>query len=181
MTTASPSAPARLPGDASRRRARNALLLFVVALPLSIWLFGAAEVLWTGIMPLEGATFMGAATAFGAALALAPLLCLIGFLVALWCGVESVYQARDKRTPALDKLIVGLGFLIWFLPAVATLATIVDALLKGRVHFPSPSRDYFLATDPIPYWQGIGFLILATGLFAFLAWRYWRPKLQRKG
>ena len=36
---------------------------------------------------------------------------------------------------------------------------------------------YFLATDPIAYWQGVGFWLIIAALLCFLAWRYWRPKL----
>ena len=40
-----------------------------------------------------------------------------------------------------------------------------------------PPRDYFLATDPIAFWQGVGFWLIIAALAGFLAWRYWQPKL----
>ena len=51
-----------------------------------------------------------------------------------------------------------------------------QALASGRIHFVRPPRDYFLATDPIAFWQGVGFWLIMGSLFAFLAWRYWRGK-----
>ena len=53
----------------------------------------------------------------------------------------------------------------------------VQALATGRISFVRPPREYLLATDPIAYWQGIGFWLIMAVLFSFLAWRYWRGKL----
>lgn len=167
-------------GDHTRRSAVRALLLFVAALPLSYWLFAMLPELWARVAPLEGAPFMLAATLLGAALAIAPLAAAVGFVLALWHGVESVYLPRTRPTPILDRLIVGAGLLVWFAPSLAAIGLAARALAEGRVHFVRPPRDYFLATDPIAFWQGLGFWLIMGGLFAFLAWRYWRGKLLRR-
>src|SRR5574337_1247866 len=102
---------------------------------------------------------------------------LFGLLMALWYGVESVYQPRRRPSPGVDKAIVGLGLTAWLGPSLALLAAAGRAIATGSIHFTTPPRDYVLATDPIAFWQGVGFwLILAAGL-GFGAWRYWRPKL----
>ncbi|MDY0045999.1 MAG: hypothetical protein RBS10_01145 [Thauera propionica] len=166
-----------LKGDIARRRALLGLLVFLVALPVSWWLFSRLEPIWNQIMPLEGAAFMGAATLLGAALAIAPLAAGIGFLLAIWFGVDSVYQPRSRSCALLDRVIIASGLLVWFAPALVAVGSAGRALYEGRIHFVRPPRDYFLATDPIAFWQGVGFWLIMAGLFGFLAWRYWRPRL----
>ncbi len=167
-------------GDIARRRAARALLLLALALPLSIWLFTMLAPIWVRIVPLEGAAFALAATTLGAALALAPIAVVVGFLLALWYGVESVYLPRSRPSPRTDTCITAVGLVIWFLPMLTALAMAARALFEGRVHFVQPARDYFLATDPIAYWEGVGFFFIAAGFFGFLAWCYWRGKLPRR-
>ena len=169
--------PDELRGDFLRRRARFGLVLLVV-MALAAWpLFGELDRLWPAVAALEGWPFLGAATLLGAALAVTPLLAGIGFLLAAWYGVESVYQPRRKASPLSDKLIVVLGLLVWFGPSLGLVAAAGRAIVKGSIHFTRPPRDYVLATDPIAFWQGVGFwLIVAAGL-GYLAWRYWRGKL----
>ena len=126
---------------------------------------------------LEGLAFLAAATLLGGAMAIGPLAAAIGLLVAVWFGVRSVYSPRSRATPLLDRVIVGAGLLVWFAPALAAIAQAVLALTSGRIHFVRPPRDYFLATDPIAFWQGVGFWLIIAALAGFLAWRYWQPKL----
>lgn len=168
-------------GDIARWRARWALLLFVVTLPASIWLFSSLAALWSLIQPLDGAIFMIAATAFGGVLAVAPLAAALGFLLAVWYGVESVYLPRTRETPLTDRCIVGAGLVIWFAPALGLLAAAAKALVEGRIHFVRPPRDYFLTTDPVAFWQGVGFWLIMAAVFGFLSWRYWRNKLVARG
>ena len=166
-----------LPGDLDRRRALFALLVCVVALPASWLLFSQLERLWPEIVRLEGLGFLAAATLLGGVMAIGPLAAALGFLVAVWFGVRSVYSPRSRTTPLLDRVIVGAGLLVWFAPALAAIAQALRALLSGRIHFVRPPRDYFLATDPIAFWQGVGFWLIIAALAGFLAWRYWQPKL----
>lgn len=128
-------------------------------------------------MPLEGLPFMAAATLLGAALAIAPLAAGIGFVLAIWFGVDSVYLPRRRARNLIDTLIVASGLVVWFSPALMGVVAAGRALYEGRIHFVRPPRDYFLATDPIAFWQGVGFWLIMAGLFAFLAWRYWYPRL----
>lgn len=170
-------AASALPGDQARRRALFSLLVCLVALPASILLFTQLDTLWPEIVRMQGLPFMAAATLLGAAMAIGPLAAGIGFLLAVWHGVKSVYSARSRATPLLDRVIVTGGVLVWFAPALVAVAQAVVALSTGRIHFVRPPRDYLLATDPIAYWQGVGFWLIMAALFGFLAWRYWRPKL----
>lgn len=172
--------PATAHGDQTRRRGAGALLLFLIAVPASYGLFASLADLWAHVEPLEGAPFMLASTLLGAALALAPLAALVGFILSVWYGVESVYLPRSSPTPLLDRVITGAGLLVWFAPTLITIGLAARALIEGRVHFVRPPRDYFLATDPIAFWQGLGFWLIMGSLFAFLAWRYWRGKLLRE-
>ncbi|THF67467.1 hypothetical protein E6C76_03630 [Pseudothauera nasutitermitis] len=166
-----------LMGDFARRLAAYALIALLFGVAGSAWIFIRLPEIWARVMPLEGATFMFAATALGAVMAVLPVIAAAGFILALWYGVESVYRPRSTETPLTDRVIVGLGLLIWFTPALAAVASAAIALASGRVHFVRPPRDYFLATDPTAFWQGVGFWLIMAGLLAFLAWRYWRGKL----
>ena len=181
IAVSTPSRPTPPPGDRDRRRALFALLVCVVALPASWLLFSQLERLWPELVRLEGLAFLAAATLLGGAMAIGPLAAAIGLLVAVWFGVRSVYSPRSRATPLLDRVIVGAGLLVWFAPALAAIAQAVLALTTGRIHFVRPPRDYFLATDPIAFWQGVGFWLIMGGLFAFLAWRYWQGKLFPRG
>jgi len=168
------------PGDRARRRGVLCLLLALAATPATIWLFFNLPPFWAVIVSLEGIALVLASALFGTVLALAPVISLAGWLLALWFCVESVFMPRERRTPTLDIVIVGAGLVAWFAPALGFLASAVQSLLSGRVHFVRPSRDYLLTQDPVAYWQGIGFQLIAAGLLAWLAWRYWRSKLRRK-
>ncbi len=170
---------ARPAGDIARHRATLALLVFLLALPLSWWLFTRLETIWALVLPLEGMPFMLAATLLGAVLAITPLAAAIGFLLSVWFGVESVYLPRTRAPSAIDRVIVAGGLLVWFSPTLGALAAAARALAEGRIHFVRPPRDYFLATDPIAFWQGIGFWLIMAAVSGFLSWRYWRGKLLR--
>lgn len=176
----SPSATPAFSGDLARRRAAYGLLLLAAGLLLTWQLFSRLPAIWPHVEALDGWVFLLAATLLGGALALAPLAALIGFAGALWFGVESVYRPRRQPSAGLDRLIVGLGLVVWFSPALACLAIVGRALQQGRVHFVRPPRDYFLATDPIAFWQSIGFWLIMAAVSGFLAWNYWRNKLRSR-
>ncbi len=167
-------------GDFTRRRARFALLAFLVALPAALWLFARAEALWRVIAPLEGGPFLLAATAFGGALAIAPIAALVALLIAVWFGVESIGQPRSRAAPLADRAIVAAGLLVWFAPALALVAAAVRAVLTGSIAFSRPAREYLLATDPIAFWQGVGFLLIVAAALAYPAWHYWAKRLRRR-
>ena len=166
-----------LPGDYARRCAAYALLALLFGVATSTWLFLRLPEIWAQVMPLEGATFMLTATLLGGVMAVLPIVAVVGFILSLWYGVESVYRPRARSTPLADRIIVALGLLVWFAPALAAVGAAVQAVLSGRIHFVRPPRDYFLATDPTAFWQGVGFWLIMAGLFAFLASRYWAPRL----
>jgi len=180
MPTLSPLPENATPGDRARRRGLLCLLLALLMTPVTVLLFSNLEPLWTSIEPLEGFAFALVGALFGASLAVAPVITVAGWLLALWFGVESVFMPRSRRTPTVDIAIVGAGLVAWCAPALGFLATAIRALLSGHVHFVRPARDYLLAEDPIAFWQGVGFQLIAAGLFAWLAWRYWQSKLRRK-
>lgn len=167
------------PGDRLRRRAGLWTLTSLGAAALAILLFRELADLWMRIAHLEGLAFLSSATLLGGALAVIPLLALVGLLLAVWNGVESVFQPRSRPTPTLDNLIVAAGMLVWFSPALAALGAGVLAIATGRIHFSRPPRDYFLATDPIAFWQGVGFWGIVAASLGYVAWRYWQGKLRR--
>lgn len=168
-----------LDGDFARRRAYFVFVTFLILLPISIWLFARLERLWFLIVPLDGAMFLIASAMLGGVLAIAPVATLAALLVAVWYGVESVYLARTRATGLLDRFIVGAGLLVWFSPAIALAAAALRAILAGSIAFSRPQREYLLATDPIAFWQSIGFLLIVAAALAYPAWHYWRGKLAR--
>ena len=164
-------------GDFARRRARHALLAFLVGLPATLWLFARLADIWALIAPLDGAGFMFAATALGGALAIAPLATVLAALLAVWFGVESVHLPRSRPSPVTDRFILAAGLLVSFGPSGALVAAAGRAIATGTIHFSRPPRDYHLATDPIAFWQGVGFWLIVAAALAYPAWRYWRGKL----
>lgn len=169
-----------LAGDFARYRATRLLLGAIVATALSIWLFSDLGHLW-GIFvhPYETRPqqLIIASFLFGTVVAVVPVAATVCWLLTLWFGVESVYRPRRSPSPRTDRVIVGLGVLAWFAPALGFLATAIGALVTGRVHFVRPARDYLLAEDPIAYGEGLGFLFIMSVIFAWAAWRYWQGKL----
>ena len=160
-------------GDRARRFGILCLLLALVTTPITILLFFNLEPLWIRILPLEGIAYVLAATLFGAALAVAPVVSEAGWLLALWYGVESVFLPRERRTPTLDAIITGAGLVAWFSPALGVLASIVwftvqiSSLTTGSFNY-------------VHYLQGFGSRLIFAGVLAWLAWQYWRSKLRRK-
>jgi len=165
--------PDEAAGDLARRRARRAGLLFLILLPATIWLFAGLVHVWPPIAALEGAAFMIAAAFLGLLLAGLPVVTVVTFLVAVWYGVQSVYRPHTRETPLIDKLLVGLGVVVWFAPALGLIGMIGRAILNGSIAFKRPDRVYFMATDPIAFWQSMGFLLIVAGAglpcLAFLA------------
>lgn len=166
-------------GDFHRRRARFAAFLLLLLLPATLWLFARVGHIWPTIASLEGAPFMVAATALGALLAVLPIALVTTLLVAVWHGVESVFQPRSHATPTADRLIVATGILVWFSPSLALFAWAVRAIAQGAIRFTRPAREYLLATDPLAFWQGIGFLLIVAAALAYPAWHYWRSRLAK--
>ncbi|HRP97590.1 MAG TPA: hypothetical protein PL143_15215 [Rhodocyclaceae bacterium] len=166
-------------GDFARRRARFLLLAGLTLLPLSLWLFARLDRIWSLVVPLDGAAFMTAATLLGGLLAILPLATVLALLMAVWHGVESVYRPRTRSTPLLDRCLVAAGVLVWFSPAIALAGAALRAVLTGSIRFSRPPREYLLATDPIAFWQSVGFLLIVAAALAYPAWHYWRGKLAR--
>lgn len=166
-------------GDFARRRAGLLILASMALLPAAAWLFARLDRIWLRVEPLEGATFMAAATLLGGLLAILPLATVLTLLMAVWYGVESVYRPRTRATPWLDRGVVAAGVLVWFSPAIALAGAALRAVLTGSIRFSRPPREYLLATDPIAFWQSVGFLLIVAAALAYPAWHYWRGKLAR--
>lgn len=173
-----PAADAVLPGDRARRRTVFSFLALLFSLPLSVVLFGRLEEIWAHIFPLEGAPFLLAATLLGLLLAAAPVIAAASFVMTIWFGVDSVYLPRKReQRNLLDLVVVAIALVVWLTPMLFCLGSAIFALSIGEVHFVRPQRDYLRTTDPIAFWQGIGFWLIMASLFGFLTWRYWQPKL----
>lgn len=167
-------------GDFRRRKALYALIVFATALAIAVSVFANIEPIWVYIEPLEGVAFLLAATLFGAALAVAPLIAVAALLIAVWHGVESVERVRSRASPVLDWFILGAGILVWFAPALALFGAALRAVMVGAISFRRPAREYLLATDPVAFWQSVGFMLIVGVAVAYPAWHYWRRKLTRR-
>lgn len=168
--------PDEIEGDFRRRQAFRHLIVFLILLPLTIAAFRNVGPIWVYIEPLEGFVFMVAATLLGAVLAASPLLTAISGLVAMWHGVESIERPRSRHTPLLDRLITAAGLLVWFAPTLGLIGMAGRAIAEGAISFRRPAREYVLATDPIAFWQSIGFLLIVAAALAWPAVHYWRKK-----
>jgi len=163
-------------GDFARRRARFVLLIFMVLLPITIWMFARLEQIWLLVLPLQGGIFLIAAALLGTVLAVTPVAAVVFLLMAVWYGVESIALERSRSTPLLDRVIIGVGLATWFAPALALASKALSAILAGSISFTRPNREYLLATDPIAFWQSIGFLLIVAAALAYPSWHYWRGK-----
>lgn len=172
--------PEELEGDFRRRQAFRALLVFLIALPLTIAAFLNVGPVWQHIEPLEGFVFTVAATLLGAVLAGSPLITVAAGLLAIWHGVESVERPRSRATPLLDRVILAMGLLVWFAPALGLLGMIARAIANGSIAFRRPAREYVMATDPIAFWQSMGFILIVAVCVAYPAWHYWRRKFEAR-
>ena len=179
MLLFSPLSDSAPEGDRARRRAVRFLLLAVVATPFAVMLLVNANILLAKVSTLQGVAFFLVSLLVGFVLVVPPVAALAGWVLAFWHGVGSVHLPRSRPTPALDRVLIGIGLVLWFLPSLAFVGTAVASIRSVRVHFMRPARDYMLATDPIAFWQGVGFLLVAGAVFAWGAWRFWQGKLRR--
>lgn len=163
-------------GDFRRRQAFRALIVSSCLLALSVATFRHLQPIWDVIGPLEGVRFMVAATVLGMVLAAAPLVAVAAGLMAVWHAVESVERPRSRATPLLDRALYGIGLVVWFAPALGLLGMAGRAIATGAISFRRPAREYLLATDPIAFWQSIGFILIVAACVAYPAWHYWRRK-----
>ncbi|MBO7411106.1 MAG: hypothetical protein J6T92_04200 [Ottowia sp.] len=170
-----PPPPQPLAGDLARRRAVK-LALWCLALLIANVLAFSNLALWRFIEPLNGAAFYFAAIGFGLVLAALPVLAALCFCGALWQAGNSVALPKVQPTPALDRRLAVLLCGVWFLPVLFALLFAGHSLAGGAVRFPHPKREYVLATDPIAFWESFGFVLIAGGVWAWVAWRYcqWR-------
>jgi uncharacterized membrane protein YidH (DUF202 family) len=168
-------------GDFRRRQAFRALIVFLIVLPLTITAFRQLGFLWQYIDPLEGFALTLATTLLGLVLAGFPLIALCAGVMAVWHGVESVERPRSRATPLLDRVILAVGLLVWFAPALGLLGMIARAIATGSIAFRRPAREYVMATDPIAFWQSMGFILIVAVCLAYPAWHYWRRKFAARG
>ncbi len=164
-------------GNIARRKARLALLLLLVCLTLSTALFLKTQSIVDHLLRLPDGLYSLGAAFLGLLMALLPVGGVAALLAAVFYSVNGIYLPHNPQTPIRDKLVLSVCIFIWFIPALSMLGVIINALWRGRVHFSQPSRDYFWATDPIPFLQALGFLGMGMVFFAFLAWKYWQPRL----
>ena len=173
-----PDQPA-VDGDRTRRRALHTLLLSCALTLLSLALVKNIGPLWMKVQALDGASFMLIAMLFGTVLGLAPVGAVAALVVAVVRGVASIDQLRRTASPVLDRLLVGAGLLLWFAPSLALLGWASAAIARGSLRF-ARSADYVLATDPIPFLQGIGYLLIVAAALAYPGWVYWRKWFARR-
>lgn len=168
-----------LPGDTLSRKSVRAFLYGVFFIPATIAGYIWLPQIWNPIMHMEGASFFLSSTLLGGVMAAFPVLGVAMMLLSLWWAVEARFSPR--QTPkGHDKLVIGLGLLVSYGPAIGFAITVIHALMVGKVHFSNPPRDYLRATDPQAYWEGLGFMVMAGSVLGFMVTRYWQAKLGKK-
>lgn len=182
MQPLTPSLPTETEGDFRRRKATRALCVFLILLPLTVALYIFGGHLWASIAASEGGWFWFGAVGLGVAIAFLPFVTLAAGWMAIWNGVESVWRPRSRKTPFIDRLLLAIAFVVFFSPALAFGGMALQAVVSGAISFRRPvAHEYLLATDPIAFWQGVGFLLIVAAVLAYPAVQYWKSRLRRTG
>lgn len=145
--------------------------------PPTLGLVVYAETAWRHIVQLDGATFSTTATLFWLSLIAGGLATVTLLSVALFARVEAHHADPRLHWSRAAQLHRGLALLISLLPAAWPASKAVRALLSGTVTIRQPvAHSFTAASDPLAYWQNVGFWLLATVALAGGALYYWRSR-----
>ncbi len=176
---AHPAPPAPASGDKLLQRSQRA---FVGTLALCVpTLLGAfyLEPVWRAIAGLSGAMFALCAGVFGLAVAGLPLAIIVMLCIAAFARVESLARPRKQPVGIADRAMVALAVVLSAIPALWPASKALRALIGGSVTIAQPVEHSFTAvTDPLVYWENIGYWGFATLTLAGLAAYYWRNRWQ---
>lgn len=149
-----------LRGDSLRLRARRWAWIALAGWLPALLCLAFFKPLWAALASLAPLPFMAAAALAVLLLIVAPLLGLGAGFAAIFLHVEAICAPRAQQHPLRDRLILALGLLVSFTPAVAAAAPAVHALLQA------PGHSW---TTPLLW-------LLAALVLAALAAGYWRAK-----
>jgi|GEM_PF-6450419 len=177
MTTAAPLNPTTPPvarGDAllrhSQRLMRYGLLLILPLAALGIFILPA----WKFIASLSGIAFAASATLFGLALAVLPIAVIVLVGAALFMRVESFIRPRSRAVGLPDRLSLAGALLLSLVPALWPLSKAAMAVFSGGITIRQPLEHHFTVfSDPLTFWENVGYWLIATVALAALAAYYW--------
>lgn len=159
------------------RSKRLFLLTLIFATPSALLAWQLAP-LWSHIAALDGATFLGAATAFGLGLIVLPLGALICFVSALYWRVESnILPGRQRPANTADIVSACAAVLASLLPAAWPASKAARALITGSITIRQPIEHHFsIASDPLVFWENVTYWLLASVALAALSAYFWRSR-----
>ncbi|WP_374515533.1 hypothetical protein [Niveibacterium sp.] len=159
------------------RSKRLFLLTLIFATPSALLAWQLAP-LWSHIAALDGAAFLGAATAFGLGLIVLPLGALVCFVSALYWRVESnIRPGRQRPANIVDLASTCAAALASLLPAAWPASKAARALITGSITIRQPIEHHFsIASDPLVFWENVTYWLLASVALTALSAYFWRSR-----
>ncbi|WP_341674916.1 hypothetical protein [Niveibacterium sp. SC-1] len=178
-TTTDPRTPALAGGDVLLRRSqrfmRYGLLLILPLAALGVFILPT----WKFIASLSGIAFAASATLFGLALAVLPVAVLVLVGTALFLRVESLVRPRSRSLGLPDRLALIGALLLSIVPALWPLSMAARAVFGDGITIRQPIEHHFtMFSDPLAFWENVGYWLIAAVALAALAGYYWRSRWQ---
>lgn len=161
-----------------QKKARNWTFVALAALLVTLPTFYFIEPIFFWIARLNGLDFGVLSLTLSLAMALGPVITLVGVLTALFLRVEACFTPEQVDRTLVDRFSITAGILVSFAPAVVALYPPIKAILTGYIGFRGPGQQYFRVEDPYGFWQATAFWIMGAATLAILAGVYWRAKMR---
>lgn len=175
----SPSLPSPKKEQLELKSKRWAMLALAALIP-TVPCFAFIAPIWQFVVSLGTVAFMFAALGLGLLLAAGPVAVVVCCLTALFLRVESCFTEAKVSRSKLDWLIISIGMLVSFAPAMGILVVPIRAILTGYIAFRGPGQQYAIGEDPYGFWQAVSFWLMGAASLAFLSAVYWRSRFLRR-
>lgn len=178
MSNTAPAIPPAPSRARLQKKARNWIFVALIALFVTLPTFYFVEPIFFWIVGLNGLDFGVLSITLGLAMALGPVAAVVGLLMALFWRVEACFTPDQLGRTLTDRMSIGVGLLVSFVPAIVALYPPIKAILTGYIGFRGPGQQYFRAEDPYGFWQATAFWMMGAATLAILAGLYWRAKMR---
>lgn len=164
-------------GDKLLTRSRRAMFAaLALSLPTALGVVFLIPI-WRAVAGLSGISFALAAGLFGLAVAGLPLAIIVALYVGAFSRVESLTRPRSAPVGRADRVMTGFAVLLSAVPALWPASMALRALFGGAITIRQPVEHSFTAmSDPLVFWENVGYWAMATLALGGLAVYYWRNR-----